>query len=267
MSDTTQENTRENLYRILALIQNPSCNRLKKDYSLHIKKESSTWRPRKSFIDWAQNDEILHAGFAPYFPTNSIHKVPSHTEQKEGLYIHKPLVHFPYHKERIPIRPDATIIHEQEEKIIEFCCQPEREGNTSRYALHTARLRAAIYSYAKNPRNPCTKAFIVLHRWTKLVVHIQNIEHEINQIREAILQEQDPSTSYHFLPSCRWFCSLSEQCHEQATKSGNPLAWSPSLQNILLHDVWSTKNQTIHPKESQLHILKHFYTKAFSENS
>ena len=262
----TQNRAQEGMNRIFTWIQNPTCTRLISNLHQLPPSNTSPWKPRRRFMDWALHKKNMQEGFASYF-VDSVHEGTPLHEKKEGVYIRCPTLIFPHPQEGIPIHPDATIIHEQEEKIIEFCCQPERKGNTNQYAIHKARLKAAIYSYAQNPQHPCTTAFIVLHRWTKLSIHLQNIEHELNHIHESINKTIDSSIPYHFSPSCRWFCPHYSQCHTQATKAGNPLAWSSSLQNILHEDVWKAQTELSKSGTSHLHTIASFYTQAFLEDS
>tara|TARA_Y100001954_G_C15726971_1_gene561238 strand:+ start:424 stop:1215 length:792 start_codon:yes stop_codon:yes gene_type:complete len=260
------EKIEQNTYRnhiqfLFAWVQNPSCTRIKQNL-LQFPTSESNWKPRQRFIDWALQQENLKQGFADYLTNvqSSIEK----QQKLEGQYTRNPILSFSTPFTTLSISPDATIIHNDQEKVMEVCCHPERKGNTSRFALQKSRLRAAIHSFALNPEAPCSSAFIILHRWNRLVVHEQNIEQELQQIHEAMnTKYQDP---YHFIPSCHWFCPYSEQCQEKAQEEGAPVAWSLSLQNIV-HNVWSAKKELSQTNSSPLSIIAHFYKKSFSEET
>ena len=257
---TEQHTYRNHMSFLFAWVQNPSCSLLRQDHT-QFTASNLNWKPRQRFMDWAFQQDNLQQGFCDYFPDVRLSMEKQHDQ--EGRYTRNPIVTFTTPFVSLPISPDATIIHNHQEKVIEVCCQPERKGNTSRYALQKSRLRAAIYSYAQNPQNPCPAAFIVFHRWSHLVVHEQNIEQEIEQIREAMSITQQ--TPYHFIPSCHWFCPHSKQCQATSQTEGNPIAWSPSLQNIV-HNVWSAKEELSQPSSSTLSTIAHIYKRAFSEN-
>ena len=145
---------------------------------------------------------------------------------QEGRYTRNPIATFTTPFASLPISPDATIMHNHQEKVIEVCCQPERKGNTSRYALQKISFtRSYIQLCSKSTKPVLNRTFIVLHRWSHLVVHEQNIEQELEQIREAMSTTQQ--IPYHFIPSCHWFCPHSKQCQETSQTEGNPIAWSP----------------------------------------
>ena len=260
-----EKNTyRDHIKLLFAWIQNPSCSLLCKDFTKLPPATSSHWKPRQRFMEWAFQKENLQQGFSTYFPNIKLSNTNKQEHILEGSYTQNPVIPFSTPFATLQISPDATIIHNNQKRIIEVCCQPDRKGNTNRYALQKSRLRAAIHSYALNPQKPSSYAFIVLHRWSHLVVHKQNIEQELQQIHEAIHTQN--YNSYHFVPSCHWFCLHSTKCQEKAQKEGAPVAWSLSLQNIVPNDVWSAKKELSQPKSS-LNTIAHFYKKAFSEKT
>lgn len=246
-------------------VQNPLCSTLLLDFNHIPTSKPSLWRPRKRFMEWALRKENLQQGFAPYFHRISLSNAKQNEDTLEGNYTLDSVVEFSTPFATLHISPDATIIHNNQKKIIEVCCQPDRKGNTNQYALQKSRLRAAIYSYALHPQAPCPSAFIVLHRWSHLVIHEQNIEQELQQIHEAI--HTSHRKPYHFMPSCRWFCRHSKTCQGRAQDEGLPVAWSPSLQNIVHSNVWAAKEESSEPKSSPLKTIAHFYKKSFSEQT
>ena len=253
----------EHMNLLFAWIQNPYCERLIKTSSSTQTKEDTPWKPRQRFTEWAFQQENLQRGFSKYFECMHLSIDQKARNTVEGSYTRNPLLSFSTPNRMLQICPDAIVIHNNQEKIIEVCCQPDRKGNTNRYALQKSRLRAAIYSYALNPNNPSSSAFIVLHRWSHLVVHELSIEQELQQIYEAMRTKNH--IPYHFIPSCRWFCSHSEKCQAQAQREGAPIAWSLSLQNIVHTDVWSAKEELSQDTSSPLNTIAHFYKKAFPE--
>ena len=266
MSSTTvfEEEKRQNMHRLLAFIHNPTCTRLCSQLSsLPISDSSQRWRPRLRFLQWARQHPHLVAGFSAWFPSTSLQKVDPTTTKTEGMYsLNHPLV-FSTQTMSFPILADAIIMHNDMEKIVEFCCQPERGGNTNRFALQRSRLRAAIHSYALNPQKPQQTAFLVLHQWKNITILEQSIHHEIEQIQEALESyPQESAQEYVFLDTCRWFCPHSYTCREAAQKEGHPIAWSLALQNIIASDVWSAQQQ-----DNQLHVIASFYHRAFSEDT
>ena len=261
-----EKNTyQDNIKLIFAWIQNPSCSIIFNDFTQLHSTKHSLWKPRQRFTDWACKKENLQQGFATYFQNTQLSLTNGEEQTLEGSYTLHPVIPFSTPFATLQIRPDATIIHNNQKRIIEVCCQPDRKGNTNRYALQKSRLRAAICSYAINPQNPSPYAFIVLHRWSHIMVHEQNIEQELQHVHEAL--NTKTHTPYHFTPSCHWFCLHSKQCQEKAQKEGAPIAWSLSLQNIVHNDVWSAKKDLSQPTPSSLHTIAHFYKKAFSEES
>ena len=132
--------------------------------------------------------------------------------------------------------------HNSTNKIIEFCCQPDRDDKTSAFALQKSRYRAALASYALHPEHPADQAFLILHRWDHIRVHLISIAYELNHIR-SILSQPPATTSYHYQNACRWSCPNHETCLQQAQEDGLAQAWDPKLAQLSgHHNLWALKS-------------------------
>lgn len=228
------EIARQNFRFLLAFIDNPQCTRLTQMESTTFATKGR-WLPRLSFRHWASNEARLSEAFRRYFSLELTFTMQF--PQKDGdLYKQVPLSLMGR-----TIHADAVLHHEGQPKIVEFCCQPDREGHTSAFALQKSRYRAALASYAINPQNPASTIFLVLHRWDHIRIHLISIEYELNHI-QAIIARPPPKSTYHYQRSCRWSCPNHDTCLQEAQEDGQINAWSPKLKQLSgAYSLWELK--------------------------
>ena len=228
------EVARQNFRFLLAFIDNPKCLKLQKTDSKQFSTKGS-WLPRLSFRQWAAQPERLYSSLQQYLDQKPT--FCDHLPDKEGeIYRHVALSFM-----KRTIFADAVIQHKSQHKIIEFCCQPDREGHTSAFSLQKARYRAAIASYALNPKEPASSAFLVLHRWDRIRTHLISIEYELNHLHE-IINQPPAAHSYYYQKTCRWSCPHHDNCLTQAQEDGQPQAWDEKLTLLSgTHNLWELK--------------------------
>ena len=247
-----------------AFIDNPHCQRLKELPKKEFERVLD-WNPADSFFRWAAHPKRLNAALKEYFSHDNLIYMDAtgSIPTQEGEFS----LNVPLNLHNLELQAQGMVHHKGKNKIIGFCCQPDREGKTSRYSLQKERYRAALLSYAYNNKNPSQTFFLVLHQWDQIRIHHISIAYELNHIH-SILSQPPSSQSYNYQERCRWFCPKHEQCHQQAQIEGVPDAWSAPLRSLSKgYNIWELRD--ILASDSQIperfRHLAQIYTRAKEE--